>query len=93
MKHPASKYHLKDLHQEIDYLDRKLAYCRDHEKFDSGQERDTALRKLNLRRGGLVKAAVDLAEKGVEYDPTRLPRSLRVTSKAASAASPTPQQP
>jgi len=23
--HPANKYHLKEVHQEIDYLDRKIA--------------------------------------------------------------------
>lgn len=81
--HPATKYHLKDLHHEIDYLDRKIAYCRDYEKFVSGQERDSALRRLVVQREKLVKVAVGLASKGVEYDPAQLPRSFKDTPPAA----------
>jgi hypothetical protein len=72
----ASKYDLKDLHQEIDFFDRKIAYCQDHEKFDSESARASALRKLVTRRLTLVKTALEMAGRGIECDPKYLPRSF-----------------
>ncbi len=74
---PDSKFALNDLHQEIDFFDRKIAYCQTFEKFDSPEERESALRKLATKRGSLVKTAVAMAERGVEYDPKHLPRSFK----------------
>lgn len=81
---PASKYDLKDLHQEIDFFDRKIAYCRTHETFESEQEREAALQKLITKRESLVKSVTEAISRGIEYDPKYLPRSLRQeTEKAA----------
>ena len=77
--HPANKYHLKELHEEISYLDRKIAYAESLEKFRSDAERDETVRKLRLKRGPLVKAALDLVDRGVEWDAKDLPRSLMKT--------------
>jgi heme oxygenase len=82
--HPANKYHLKDLHAEISYLDRKIAYAEAHEKFTSDAAREDALKKLRLKRAPLVKAALDLAERGVEWDAKDLPRSLTPTEAPAT---------
>ncbi len=71
------KYALRDLHQEIDLLDRKIAHCRSLEKFDSEPERESALQKLATKRESLVTAALGMAGRGVEFDPKYLPRSLR----------------
>jgi len=71
-----SKYHLKDLHQEIDFFDRKIAYCRDHEEFGSEALRGTALRKLATKRQTLVNSALEMAGRGIECDPKYLPRSF-----------------
>jgi hypothetical protein len=83
---PASSYDLKDLHQEIDFFDRKIAYCQTFEKFDSDAERATALQKLVTKRESLVKTALDAASRGIVCDPKYLPRSFKesVTEKAAS---------
>lgn len=75
-KHPANKYHLKDVHQEIDYLDRKIAYAQTLEKFDSEADREASLKKLRLKREPLVNAARDLADQGVEWEAKDLPRSF-----------------
>ena len=40
---PVSKYELKDLHQEIDFFDRKIAYCKTYETFASEEARAAAL--------------------------------------------------
>lgn len=74
---PDSKFALNDLHQEIDFFDRKIAYCQTFEKFDSQEERESALRKLETKRGSLVKTALAMAERGVECDPKHLPRSFK----------------
>jgi hypothetical protein len=75
--HPNNKYHLNDLHREIDLFDRKIAYCQGHAKFESEPERAIALRKLETKRKSLVNVAVDLVSKGVEYDAKHLPRSFK----------------
>lgn len=77
MQHPENKYHLKDLHQEIDFLDRKIAHLQNFEKFDTETARAGAVSKLLTKRGTLVKVALDLASKGIEFSASDLPRSLK----------------
>jgi hypothetical protein len=74
---PASKYHLKDLYQEISFYDRKIAYCQNFEKFDCEEERSKAVEKLAKKRRTLVQSAAEMASAGVECDPSQLPRSLK----------------
>jgi hypothetical protein len=83
---PDSKYALKDLHEEIDLLDRKIAYCESHEKFDSEQGRESALQKLVTKRETLVKAALAMASRGVACDPKYLPRSFKAAGLAVKVA-------
>lgn len=84
---PVSKYDLKDLHQEIDFFDRKIAYCQNYEQFESEDERATALRKLMTKRESLVKSALDAVSRGIEFDPKYLPRSLKESVGAAKVSS------
>jgi hypothetical protein len=74
---PSSKYHLKDLYQEIAFYDRKIAYCQNLEKFDSAEERSRAVEKLAKKRKTLVLSAATMANSGIEYDPSQLPASLK----------------
>lgn len=74
---PMTKYDLKDLHQEIDFFDRKIAYCQNLEKFASDDARASALQKLVVKRESLVKAATQLASQGIQCDPKYLPRSFK----------------
>lgn len=85
--HSANKYELKDLHQEIGFYDRKIAYCQEHEQFDSEGERASALKKLMTKRESLVKKAAELSKNGIETDPRYLPRSLREAEAASPAKS------
>ena len=71
-----SKYALKDLHQAIDLLDRKISHCRGLEPFNSQVDRDATLRKLDTKRAALVKSALALTALGVGSDPKFLPRSF-----------------
>ncbi len=73
-----NKYHLVDLHKEIDLYDRKIAYCQQFEKFDSERERDAAVLKLQRKRSSLVKLAMSFSSQGIEHDPKFLPRSLSI---------------
>ena len=82
-----NKYALKDLHEQIDLFDRKMAYCQNHEQFDSQQARESALQKLVTKRETLVKAALAMAGRGVECDPKHLPRSFKAAASADKAAS------
>lgn len=83
---PDSKYALQDMYEEIDLFDRKIAHCRNHEKFDSEQERESAVGKLLTKREALLKTALAMANRGVECNPKYLPRSLKesATAKVAS---------
>ena len=83
---PPSKYHLKDLHREIDFFDRKISYCQNYEKFDSDLERESACHKLVTKRGNLVKLAAAMASQGIEYDPEQLPRSLKNAAASGKAS-------
>jgi len=78
-----NKYELKDLYQEIDLFDRKIAYCENVEKFTTDEERATARQKLVTKRGTLVKTAREMAGRGVECDPKYLPRSFKEPEEAA----------
>lgn len=80
-----NRYDLRDLHKEIDFFDRKIAYCRENEKFDSDGERQTALQKLVNRRELLVKAALDAVSRGIESEPEYLPRSFKVSANEIKA--------
>lgn len=83
---PDSKYTLKDMHGEIDLFDRKIAYCENHEPFDTQQERTSALHKLLTKRESLVKAALAMASRGIECDPKYLPRSFKAAAEAEAEA-------
>ncbi len=71
------KYFLRDLHREIDLYDRKMVHLVKHETFATDALRDAAIRKLSLKREGLVATAKSLAENGIEFASHELPRSLR----------------
>jgi hypothetical protein len=73
-----TKYHLADLHKEIDFFDRKIAYCLQFEKFELESERASAVGKLQKKRQSLVKVAIAFSRRGIEFDPKFLPRSLAV---------------
>lgn len=78
------KYALRDLHREIDLLDRKLAHLQKHETFDSAEERTAAVRKLNVRRDQHVVLAQSLIDLGIEYHPSEVPLSIRTPEQAAA---------
>lgn len=78
-------YDLRDLHKEIDLFDRKIAYCRENEKFDTDTDRHTALQKLVKRRETLVKAALEAVSRGIDSEPEYLPRSFRFSTNSIKA--------
>jgi hypothetical protein len=80
------KYFLRDLHQEIDLYDRKLADLIKHVEFASPADREEAEKKLLTKRASLEKAALDLAASGVEYEEKDLPRSFRTMHLAHDGA-------
>lgn len=71
------KYFLRDLHHEIDFYDRKLAYLENYVEFVSSEDRQQAEKGLLSKRAPLEKAALELVASGVEYDEKDLPRSFR----------------
>lgn len=71
------KYFLRDLHQEIDLYDRKLADLRTFVEFASAGERAEAEKRLKARRAPLEKNARELAASGVQFEAKDLPRSFR----------------
>ncbi len=79
------KYFLRDLHQEIDLYDRKLAYLQTHVEFASPQDREEAESRLRAKRAPLERTAIELATSGVEYDDKDLPRSFRTMNLAIHA--------
>ncbi|HEV2133992.1 MAG TPA: hypothetical protein VGR47_06985 [Terracidiphilus sp.] len=70
------KYFLRDLHQEIDLYDRKIAFVEKFVEFASPADREAAEKELLAKRAPLEKAALELAASGVEYDVKDLPRSF-----------------
>ena len=83
---PDSKYHLRDLYQEISLLDRKINHCRSFEEFESEPERLTAIAKMESKREDLVKAAREMADRGVEHSIGDVPRSMQQAMTAAKEA-------
>jgi hypothetical protein len=71
------KYFLRDLHQEIDLYDRKLAYLGKYVDFAAPADRVEAENRLRAKRAPLEKTALELAASGVEYAEKDLPRSFR----------------
>ena len=83
---PPSKYHLKDLHKEIDLFDRKIEHCQHHAKFDCDEDRAAALQKLMTGRQKVVKAAAAMVSQGIDFDPAQLPRSMKAELQAPTHA-------
>jgi hypothetical protein len=75
------KYFLRELHQEIDFYDRKLAHLNEHAEFASPADRTDAEAKLQTKRAQLEKTARELASSGVAYEENELPRSFRTQSE------------
>ncbi|HTY84599.1 MAG TPA: hypothetical protein VMB19_10285 [Silvibacterium sp.] len=75
------KYFLRDLHQEIDLYDRKLAYLDKFVEFASPGDREDAEKTLLAKRAPLEKNARELAASGVEYQEKELPRSFRAKNE------------
>lgn len=71
------KYFLRELHQEIDLYDRKLAYLDKFVEFASSTDREQAKSKMQAKRAALEKTALELVASGVEYEEKDLPRSFR----------------
>lgn len=80
------RYFLRDLHQEIDLYDRKLAYLENFAEFASPVDRNEAEKSLLAKRAPLEKAALELAASGVEYEEKDLPRSFRATHPEQNGA-------
>ena len=84
-----SQYALKDLHQAIDLMDRRISYCHTLERFESEAAREAHSRKLSSKRAALVKSALTLAALGVRCDPKFLPRSFIHVVQEKSKSVPT----
>ncbi len=87
MKKPSTrrdKYFLRDLHQEIDLFDRKLADLGKYVKFDDDADRQQAEKLLTTKRASLERTALELAASGVEFAESDLPRSFRLLDRAHS---------
>jgi hypothetical protein len=85
MKKPTprrDKYFLRDLHQEIDLYDRKLAYLGKYVQFASPADRKEAERRILAKRAPLENAALELVASGVEFEEKDLPRSFRTMNIA-----------
>lgn len=80
------RYFLRDLHQEIDLYDRKLAYIDKFVEFASPADREQAEKELLAKRAPLEKAALELAASGVEYDEKDLPRSFITMNPGRNSA-------
>jgi hypothetical protein len=80
------RYFLRDLHREIAFYDRKLAYLNSHIEFASQADRDEAEKSLLAKRNPLEKTARALAASGVEFDEKDLPQSFRIEGTEQEAA-------
>ncbi len=85
--HPRNKYHLRDLHREIDLFDRKIAHSETYAAFATEELRAAEIKKLRTKRGTLVKVAAELVSEGIDFEPKDLPRSFKTAE-----ASPEPAQ-
>lgn len=81
-----NKYFLRDLHQEIDLYDRKLAYLDKCTDFASAADREEAHEKLLAKRASLERAARELAAAGIEFDNKDLPRSFHAENHEEDGA-------
>ena len=81
---PRDKYFLKNLHQEIDLYDRKLADLRKFGTFDSPEDRQQAENTYMTKRASLARTARELSASGVEFDEKDLPRSFREEAERES---------
>jgi hypothetical protein len=79
------KYQLKTLHAEIDLFDRKLAHLLRYEAFANDADRDAAARRITLKRDQLARAARLMAQNGIEFSDSELPRSFRTESDVVVA--------
>ena len=79
------KFFLRDLHQEIDFYDRKIAYLERYAPYASAADREEAESKLLAKRAPLEKTARELAASGVEYRKEDLPRSFRPSAEREPA--------
>jgi len=79
------KYFLRELHQEIDFFDRKLADLEKYVTFSAPADRKVAEKQLLTKRAPLEKAARELAASGVEYQEKDLPRSFRLANQVPDA--------
>jgi len=70
------RYFLRDLHQEIDLYDRKIAYLDKSVEFALPADREKAEKELLAKRAPLEKVALELAASGVEFNEKDLPRSF-----------------
>jgi hypothetical protein len=89
-----NKYTLKTLHEEIDLFDRKLAHMLKYESFATDAARKSSASKMQAKRDLLARTARQMAEEGIEFSPSDLPRSFREgeephTAAAEPAARPT----
>lgn len=80
------KYTLRDIHREIDLLDRKLLHLVKHEVFETEELRDAAVRKAANKRELLTGQAKSLIAIGIEYLPSDVPRSLRTGDEIIASA-------
>lgn len=71
------KYYLRSLHAEIDLYDRKLSHTAKYGLFASEAERESAVVKMTTKRETLARTARRLAEEGIEFHISDLPRSFR----------------
>lgn len=78
------KYALRDLHREINLLDRKLSHTVKYEVFESEEERAAAVRKISIRREQHVVLAQSLIDLGIEYQLQEVPASLRTPEQNAA---------
>src|SRR6202012_1255805 len=63
----GSKYQLKNLHAEIDLLDRRLAHMEKYDTFATDAAKAAATRKLIQKRKPVEESARRMAAEGVEY--------------------------
>ena len=88
-----NKYTLKTLHEEIDLFDRKLAHMLKYESFATDAARKSSASKMQAKRDLLVRTARQMAEEGIEFKNSDLPRSLRDGEEALpTAVDPAPSE-
>jgi hypothetical protein len=87
------KYQLKSLHEEIDLFDRKLAHLLRYEEFACDADRDAAARRMTAKRELLARAARQMANDGIQFNASELPRSFRTAQETGAAEAAAPIEP